>query len=255
MSRGDEAIRRCWQEWVDSGRFKHHDVSGRPRTISDREDRFIVRSAVTASYSSLSNIRRATRTQESTMTIHRWLVELNLRSYRTLRHMPLTLAHYQAICVIKKLSQAPLSQWCLAQSGWNHAEWGCIVLSCEIRFQLCSDDHRRRVWRRPGQRTNPTFTIARHTYPQPGVMVCGATSFDSKTPLVVIRGSLTAQLFIDDILRTVLLPFLLQYPGLIFQQDNIKPHTVRVARNSVANTFFARKIAISLSNQACLGLD
>ncbi|GFV30730.1 transposable element Tc1 transposase [Trichonephila clavipes] len=37
--------------------------------------------------------------------------------------------------------------------------------------------------------------------------------------------------YVDDILKTVLLPFLLQFHGLIFQQDNARPHTTRVAMN------------------------
>ncbi|GFW49247.1 hypothetical protein TNCV_3057571 [Trichonephila clavipes] len=41
----------------------------------------------------------------------------------------------------------------------------------ESRLQLCPDDHRRRVWRRTGLRDDPVFTSARHTVPQPGVMV------------------------------------------------------------------------------------
>ncbi|GFV80646.1 transposable element Tc1 transposase [Trichonephila clavipes] len=45
---------------------------------------------------------------------------------------------------------------------------------------------------------------------------------------MVIRGTLTAQWYADDIL-----PFLLQYPGLIFQQDNAKPYEARVAMNYV----------------------
>ncbi|GFV62290.1 transposable element Tc1 transposase [Trichonephila clavipes] len=79
------------------------------------------------------------------------------------------------------------------------------------------------------QRTDPDFSIARHTGPQPGVLVKGVSSFDSRTSLVVIRGTLTAKWYVNDILRIVLLPFLLQYPGLIFQQDNARPHTTRVA--------------------------
>ncbi|GFV72613.1 hypothetical protein TNCV_4937891 [Trichonephila clavipes] len=39
----------------------------------------------------------------------------------------------------------------------------------------------RRVWRRPRQRVNPAITIARHTVPQPRVMVRGAISFDERT--------------------------------------------------------------------------
>ncbi|XP_042910476.2 estradiol 17-beta-dehydrogenase 2 [Parasteatoda tepidariorum] len=34
--------------------------------------------------------------------------------------------------------------------GWNGADWGRLVFSHESRFQLCSDDHRRRVSRRTG---------------------------------------------------------------------------------------------------------
>ncbi|GFW38384.1 transposable element Tcb2 transposase [Trichonephila clavipes] len=42
---------------------------------------------------------------------------------------------------------------------------------------------------------------------------------------------LAEQRYVDDILRTVLLPFLLQYTVLIFVQDNDKPHTARVTMN------------------------
>ncbi|GFV02844.1 uncharacterized protein TNCV_3609731 [Trichonephila clavipes] len=39
---------------------------------------------------------------------------------------------------------------CLARSGWKHADWRRLVFSDESYFQLRPDDHRRRVWRRPG---------------------------------------------------------------------------------------------------------
>ncbi|GFX72476.1 HTH_Tnp_Tc3_2 domain-containing protein [Trichonephila clavipes] len=78
MGRSDATIRRCWQEWVDIGRFQRHDGSGRPRAREDREDRLIVRSAVTVPDSSLSVIRRATRTSVTFMTINKRLIERNL---------------------------------------------------------------------------------------------------------------------------------------------------------------------------------
>ncbi|GFY14716.1 transposable element Tcb2 transposase [Trichonephila clavipes] len=89
--------------------------------------------------------------------------------------------------------------------------------------ELCPDDHPRC----PGQRADPTFPIAG---PQPGFVVWGAISFNSWTPLVVIRGTLTAQPYVNDILRTVLLPFLLQYHGLIFQQDLIR-HILQLVKH------------------------
>ncbi|GFW75935.1 HTH_Tnp_Tc3_2 domain-containing protein [Trichonephila clavipes] len=66
MGRSDAAFRRCWQEWVYSDRFQRHDGSSRSRVTADREDRLIVRSAVTAPDSSLSTIRRAIHTLSNT---------------------------------------------------------------------------------------------------------------------------------------------------------------------------------------------
>ncbi|GFT83444.1 HTH_Tnp_Tc3_2 domain-containing protein [Trichonephila clavipes] len=126
------------------------------------DDRFTIRSAVTAPDSSLSTIRRVTRTRVSNMTIHRRLIERNLCSYRPLRHLPLTPAHCRARL-----------QWYLVLSGWNHADRGCIVFSDESRFQLCPDGYQRRAWRGPGQSADPAFTIARPTGPHPGVMAWG----------------------------------------------------------------------------------
>ncbi|GFX83651.1 HTH_Tnp_Tc3_2 domain-containing protein [Trichonephila clavipes] len=95
MGRSDTAIRRCLQDWVDSGRFQCRDGSGRPRATADREDRLIVRSAVTKPDSSLSAIRHATRTRMSTMTIHRRLIERS--SSRPLQELPFTPAHCSAV--------------------------------------------------------------------------------------------------------------------------------------------------------------
>ncbi|GFU17282.1 uncharacterized protein TNCV_1854941 [Trichonephila clavipes] len=81
MGLSDAAIRKCLQEWVNNGRFQRHDCSGRFRAEADREDRLIVKSAVTAPNSLLSTIRRVARTRLSPMTIHRWLIERNLFAY------------------------------------------------------------------------------------------------------------------------------------------------------------------------------
>ncbi|GFW47701.1 HTH_Tnp_Tc3_2 domain-containing protein [Trichonephila clavipes] len=59
------------------------------------------------------------------MTIHRRLMERNLRSCRPLHHLPFTPAHCRARL-----------QWCLARSGGNHADWGRIVLRYESRFRV-----------------------------------------------------------------------------------------------------------------------
>ncbi|GFW08082.1 DDE_3 domain-containing protein [Trichonephila clavipes] len=46
-----------------------------------------------------------------------------------------------------------------------------------------------------------------------------------------MRGTLTGQRYVDDILRPHVGPFLNGLPGAIFQQDNARPHTTRVAQD------------------------
>ncbi|UYV61174.1 hypothetical protein LAZ67_1003709 [Cordylochernes scorpioides] len=165
----------------------------------------------------VSTIQREIGTQVSKMTINRRLRARNLRARRPLRCLPLTPVHRQIRL-----------QWCRERSTWNCADWGRIVFSNESRFLLCPDDRRKRVWRRPWKRVGPGLTFELHIGPQQVVMGWGAISFDSRNPLVVFPDTLTAQLYIDDILRPVSLPFLSHHPGLTFQQDNARPHTARV---------------------------
>ncbi|GFV34357.1 DDE_3 domain-containing protein [Trichonephila clavipes] len=46
-----------------------------------------------------------------------------------------------------------------------------------------------------------------------------------------MRGALTGQRYVDDILRPHVRPFLNGLPGAIFQQDNARPHTARVSQD------------------------
>ncbi|KFM59793.1 hypothetical protein X975_02365, partial [Stegodyphus mimosarum] len=55
-------------------------------------------------------------------------------------------------------------------------------------------------------------------------MVWSAISYDSRLSLVILRTSLTAQQYVDTILRPVALPFMACHPGAIFQQHNARPH-------------------------------
>ncbi|GFW82671.1 transposable element Tcb2 transposase [Trichonephila clavipes] len=153
-------------------------------------------------------------------TISRHLAEANLKSKRPFRALPLTPEHRQ-LCL----------QWCQARSMWNVTDWPKVVFSDESRFVLGTDDNRVRVWRRPGERYNSPHTVLRHTARTAGVMVWGGIAYNSRSTLIVMRGTLTGQRYVDDILRPHVGPFLNGLPGAIFQQDNARPHTERVAQD------------------------
>ncbi|GFV24515.1 transposable element Tcb1 transposase [Trichonephila clavipes] len=124
-------------------------------------------------------------------------------------------------------------QWTqeVVPSQINATDWQKVVFSDESRFVLGIDDNRVRVWRRPGEQYNSPRTVLHHTDRKAGVMVWGAIAYDSRSTLIVIRGTLTGQRYVDDILRPHTGPFLNGLPGAIFQQNNARPHTARVAQD------------------------
>ncbi|GFU70051.1 transposable element Tcb2 transposase [Trichonephila clavipes] len=124
----------------------------------------------------------------------RHLAEANLKSKRPFRALPLTPEHRQLRL-----------QWCQARSMWNVTDWQKMVFSDESLFVLGTDDSRVRVWRR--------------------------RAYDSWSILIVMRETLTGQRYVENILRPHVGSFLNGLPGEIFQQDNARPHTARVAQD------------------------
>ncbi|GFV89027.1 hypothetical protein TNCV_4912271 [Trichonephila clavipes] len=53
-------------------------------------------------------------------------------------------------------------------------------------------------------------------------MVWGAIAYDSRSTLIMMRGTLTGQRYVDDILRPHIGPFLNGLSGAIFQQELLK---------------------------------
>ncbi|GFX97228.1 transposable element Tc1 transposase [Trichonephila clavipes] len=197
--------------------------SGRPRNTNDREDRAIRRVATSAPTTSLASIQRhlppSRHPVPSRETIRRRLTEVALRSRRPLRRLPLT--PYYRQCRL---------HFCRPRATWSVTDWRRVIFSDESRFSLSADDHRTRVWRRTGQRSDPAFIVERHTAISQGVTVWGAISWDTRSSLVVLQGTLTARRYVDDILTPIVLLMLSSRPGAIYQQDNARPHTARLSQ-------------------------
>ncbi|UYV77536.1 hypothetical protein LAZ67_15001410 [Cordylochernes scorpioides] len=156
-----------------------------------------------------------------TRTISRRLVANGLHSCRPLRRLPLT-----------PPNRRQRLEWCRARSTWM-TEWHRVVFSDESRFCLSSDSRRVRVWRRRGERSNPAAIVERPTVRQRGIMVWGAIAYDSRSPLLRIQGTMTAQRYVDDVLRPVTLPYLQGVPNALYQQDNARPHTARISQQAL----------------------
>ncbi|GFU44414.1 transposable element Tcb1 transposase [Trichonephila clavipes] len=227
VDRSECAVRNCWEQWTREGTHVRKTGSGATRKTTRREDRRIVRQALVDPTVTRSTIRVDVGVAIDPQTIYSHLAEANIKSKCPFRALPLTQEHQQLRL-----------QWCQARSLWNVTDWQKVVFSDESRFVLGTDDSRVRVWRRPGERYNSLHTVLRHTARTAGVMVWGGIAYDSRSTLIVMRGTLTVQRYVDDILRPHVGPFLNGLPGAISQQDNARPHTARVADSYVIFRLF-----------------
>ena len=69
-------------------------------------------------------------------------------------------------------------------------------------------------------------------------MVWGGIAHGIKSLLIIVAGNMTAVRYRDEILRPVAIP-LVQQRNLILQQDNARPHVVRVCQDFLANNNIA----------------
>ncbi|GFW37601.1 transposable element Tc1 transposase [Trichonephila clavipes] len=194
VDRSQCSVRNCWEQWTREGTHARKTGSGATRKTTRREDRRIVRQALVDPTVTRSTIRADVGVAIVPQTISRHLAEANLKSKRPFRALPLTPEHRQLRL-----------QWCQARSMWNVTDWQNVAFSDESLFVSGKDDNRVRVWRH--------------------------LAYDSRSTLIVMRGTLTGQRYFDDILRPHVGPFLNGLPGAIFQQDNTRPYTARVAKD------------------------
>ncbi|UYV78675.1 RGS9 [Cordylochernes scorpioides] len=201
---GASTVHRLWRRWLEQGNVAIKWIVGATRVTSARVDRRILRQAVAAPQATCTAIPQHVQDtldhSISTRTISRRLGANGLHSCRPLRRLPLT-----------PPNRRQRLEWCRARSTWM-TEWHRVVFSDESRFCLSSDSRRVRVWRRRGEMSNPAAIVERPTVRQRGIMVWGAIAYDSRSPLLRIQGTMTAQRYVDDVLRPVTLPYLQGYP-------------------------------------------
>ncbi|GFX07775.1 transposable element Tcb1 transposase [Trichonephila clavipes] len=185
------AVRNCWEQWTRENTHAWKTGSGATRKTTRREERRILWQALVDPTVARSTIGADVGVAVVPQTISRHLTEANLKSKRPFRALPLTPEHRQLRL-----------QWCQARSMWNVTDWQKVVFSDESRFILGTDDNRVRVRRRPSEWFNFPHTVLRHTARTAGVMVWegGGIAYDSQSTLIVMRGTLTGQRYVDDII-------------------------------------------------------
>ncbi|GFS47178.1 transposable element Tcb1 transposase [Trichonephila clavipes] len=191
---------RIWDRWMQEGTTDRRGRSHPPQCTTPRQDRQIVRMAVTdrsvTSRTVAQHIESVTHHSVSARTIQRSLQQTGLSARRPLLGLPLTQNH-------RRLRH----QRCVERRMWA-AEWNEVVFAGESRICLQHHDCRIRVWKQRGERMLNSCVMHHHTGPTPGIMVWGGIGYISRTPLVRIVGSLNSQCYISEVLEPLVLTYL-----------------------------------------------
>lgn len=212
-------VMRVCRVWTEEGRGTRRRPTGQPRRTTERQDRRFRQLALRDRFATTRQVADQWFGEEGrpvTMrTLYRRIRAFGLFSYRPRLVLPLNPDHCR-----QRLN------WCRERQHWE-AEWRNVIFSDESRFCLGMHDGRRRVRRHRGERRDIGFAVERHVHRTVGVMVWGAIAYGSRSPLLFIRGSMTAARYVEDVLQTTLLPYLDGRPHVLFQQDNARPHIAR----------------------------
>ena len=194
-----------------TGTVKDRQRSGRPVVTNAVDNRQIMPRHVRNRF--LLSTETVRHFNISPNTVIRRLKTFRFRCRRPLKRFILTNNHKQ-----RRLN------WATAHRRWTLRQWENVIFSDESPFLIESHDGRERVYRRRGERyfDRSVSTASK----KQNVMVWGAISATRKSPLVIIQGRLTAQRYVDEVLRPVLIPFINQHQNVMtFQHDGATPHT------------------------------
>lgn len=220
-------ICRLMAKWRQTGSVADRQKHPRGKVTTPRQDRYMV----------LAHLRTRTRTAVETAratigshgrpispnTVRRRLRRAaggGLRARRPFRGLILTGGHRR-----QRL------RWARRHLRFTRAQWAGVLFSDEKRFKLYHNDGRKRIYRRRGERFSDACVLRTDHFGGGSVMVWAGMSIHTKTPMVLVNGNLTAQVYQNAILNPVVVPLFQQHRNMILMQDGAPAHT---ARNTTA---------------------
>lgn len=223
----EQTIRRLRHRHAQTGSVDDRPRSGRPRVTTRRQDRLILlrhlRNRFTVPTRTARNTPGRGQARISARTVRRRLRAAGLRCRRPYVGARLTPNHR-----LRRLN------WAQRYRRWVLARWRDVLFTDEAKFSVDANDRRVHVYRRRGERFADPCVREIDRWGGPSTMVWGGIENGGKTDLIFFdnaRGrGLTAQRYVDNVLRPVVVPYLRARPGMILQQDNARPHTARITQ-------------------------
>ena len=118
-------------------------------------------------------------------------------------------------------------KWCDANQD---RDWTKVVFTDEVLIETSAHGM---TWvrRPPGTRYDRRYIREVNRQGRCRLMVWGAITIDGMLDLVVINGTLTGQRYVDNILSSVVEPYMREHPDMIYQHDGAPAHRSHLARD------------------------
>lgn len=217
VNRSRYAVQCAWKRWLETSANANLPRSGRPRITTPRNDRQlmnVIRSNRMATYTRISAMLA---TPLSRRMVNNRALEGGFRSRRPLLRIPLS-----------PKNRRTRYEWCMELQKKEIGYWNKIVFSDESRFTLDVNDGRVRVHRQISERYLESCISEHDSHGRGGIMVWGAIRIGYRSRLLIIKGNINALRYISDILEPEAIGFIRGEPGLLYMQDNARPHVATV---------------------------
>ena len=209
-----------------SGRNIPSTVYGRPRKLTERDERKVVCWMSTGSCRSAVEASRRLREEEG--------INLGVSSVkRTLNRNGLHGRVRRKKPLLKKTHRQRRYAFALRHRKWKLDKWKRIVWSDESKFNVFGSDGRQYCWRRPGDQLRDHHVQPTVKHGGGSIMVWGCMTWEGVDWLCRIDDGLDAELYIkvlDDELMKTICYYKLDMKTTFFQHDNDPKHTAKMTK-------------------------
>jgi transposase len=221
------------QRYNQRNSFENLHRSGRPRKTSTTADRWLVRTALDESKLPLKELKSICNIPVSTRTIQRRLAEDNVRKWRAVKQPKLTTDSAKARL-----------KWAQDHQDWTVEQWKTVAWSDESAIKKDSDTRTVWVWRHTGSQGKvekylPKNVVGKRRDGDISQMVWGCFVDNKLGPLVFIDENINAGVYMA-VLEQNFLEYVEELTaeglqGIVFQQDNARPHIAKVTQRWLEN--------------------
>ena len=220
-----KACYNLMKKFRENGTVSNKKRSGRPRKTTMVEDEEIVNFHLTDRFRSPQETLDTLNQNISTRTVRRRLKERGIHPRRP-AFKPKLSDHHKDSRI----------KWANTHLRWNENQWSNVLFTDESSFSLAGSPGKLFCYRRKNERYIEETTVEYLNRGYGYVNVWGGIIGNRQTPLIRLDRTLNGQSYIEDILQSVVVPFIRDEQqeynrNVIFQQDNSPVHKSNAVKN------------------------